>query len=108
MIPLRSLGKEAGNAEPARLAIVPGAVGGAHRIFDDILTGRGGLQLGLGRETAGEDHSGHGTRRGAAERARGGSNAVGGAHERAQGRGKGRHSDVLGEGVLDSRAKARE
>lgn len=71
VVPLGALGLEAGNAEPARLAVIAGPVRRAHRIFDDVLAGRGGLQLGLCGQTASDDHTGHGTRRGGAEGARG-------------------------------------
>lgn len=83
----RALG-EAGDAEPAGLAVLAGAVVAGDGVADDLAVVAGGVELGRVREVANNGDAGDGARRRGAEGAGGGGLAEGGAAEE----GGGRHS----------------
>lgn len=93
-VPLGSLGQEARHAEPACLPVLPGAMGSADSVLDDVLPGSSRLQFRLVGETAGDDHAGNGARGGGAEATRGLGSGAGKAQGWAQ-RSKCGHGSAL-------------
>lgn len=70
VIPLATFSKTS-NLEPASLLVVATASASSNGVLDDVLTGGGGLQLGLSSETASDNHAGGVARGGRAETAGG-------------------------------------
>ena len=99
-IALGALGDEVRDAPPARLAVIAGAVGCGDVVLDDLLAGRGGMELGLCAEAAGEGQAGDGVGGRGAEGA-GGLGGIGHAQGRAQRGEEGRHGWMEDVELLD-------
>lgn len=85
-----ALGDEVCDAPPARLAVLAVAMGCSNSVLDDLLAGRGSMELGLSAEAAGEGQTGDGVG-GRGAKGAGGLGDIGHAHGWAQRGEKGGH-----------------